>query len=373
MSFPIITHLSQFDEILKTKSEIKLKEETVLGQKVYIIAYMVSMPNTFDSALAKECRGITFDADGNVISRPFHKFMNVGQTEDSQPDKIDWNNVSLITEKIDGSLMTPVHFRDNGQSIIKWKSKKSFYSDVAIATEKLPMPADVVKYLGVGETPMYEFVSPDHRIVLDYQTDQLHYLMSRNMRTGEYNIDSRISDPRIIKTISRDRIADIYQFIDTVKGMEGIEGYVIWDGHDFYKIKTQWYLERHRAMDAISIRDLIDLIVEDKIDDIIATLNLYGLTRNIDLINKYCEEMAHATRVWDTYVNSTFIYCRNEFDGNRKAIAEYLFKHHKQIATLVFNKLDNKEYYTPMRKIIGTHIKDKYKGRVLFMGQEKNI
>lgn len=366
MSFPIITHLSQFDEILKTKSEIKLKTEEVDGQKISIVSYMVAMPNTFDSALAKECRGITFDAEGKVISRPFHKFMNIGQTAESQPDKIDWNNVSLITEKIDGSLMMPVRFGDT----IRWKSKKSFYSDVAVTAQSLPMPSIVSEYLDRGETPMFELVSPQHRIVLNYDTTALHYLMSRNNETGEYNINSRMSDPRIVKEISHNRISDIYQFIDHVRGMTDIEGYVLWDGKDFYKVKTEWYLERHRAIDSISVRDLIDLIVDDKIDDIVATLNLYGLTANVELINKYCEEVAHTTRTWDVYVSGTYTYCKHEFGDDRKAFAQYLHKHHKPIAGIIFNMLSGKDYYSQMRKMIGMMMKEKYKGRVIQMGRE---
>ena len=269
--------------------------------------------------------------------------------------------------------MMPVRIPVGESNIVRWKSKKSFYSDVAITAEKTKVTTDINSYLDKGETPIFELVSPDHRIVLPYEETKLHYLMSRNIHTGEYNIGSRDSDPAVIKMIAHERISDIYQFIDHVRKLTGIEGYVLWDGKDFYKIKTEWYLERHHAISSMSVRDLIDLIVEDKIDDVIATLNLYSLTRNIELITKYCDEVAHATRTWDVYVNSIYVYCKHEFGDDRKASAEYLYKTNKQIAPLVFNILSGKDYYTPMRRMIGDLMKEKYKGHVIFMGQEKGI
>jgi tRNA splicing ligase len=115
-----------FIELTKKKEEIKCKEEIIDGQKVYIFSYMVSMENTFDSDLARECRGIVFDENKNCICRPFHKFFNVGEKEFTLPDKIDWNNIDHVGIKHDGSMLTPVFINNK----IYFKSKKSFYSDV---------------------------------------------------------------------------------------------------------------------------------------------------------------------------------------------------------------------------------------------------
>ncbi len=46
-----------------------------------VIDYIYTTDDTFDTALARECRGLKFDADGRIIGRPFHKFFNLGDKE----------------------------------------------------------------------------------------------------------------------------------------------------------------------------------------------------------------------------------------------------------------------------------------------------
>lgn len=45
-----------------------------------MINYLYTLDNTFDSAVARECRGLKFDPDGKLIARPFHKFFNLAKS-----------------------------------------------------------------------------------------------------------------------------------------------------------------------------------------------------------------------------------------------------------------------------------------------------
>ena len=99
--YEIINHISQFDETLKTKEEIRLKKEKIGNHEFSIISYMIAMPNTFNSLLSRECRGIVFNEKGEVVSRPFHKFFNIGEKEFTQPNKL--KNIIGYSKKIDGS------------------------------------------------------------------------------------------------------------------------------------------------------------------------------------------------------------------------------------------------------------------------------
>lgn len=56
-----ITHISQFDEILKNKL-IRCKKETVEGEEVSIISYMIDDGTLFHNELERERRGITFNS-----------------------------------------------------------------------------------------------------------------------------------------------------------------------------------------------------------------------------------------------------------------------------------------------------------------------
>ena len=104
------TDINAFNDILRTKPEISLKMEIVNGKiEVGIISYNMEKSNTFDTELARECRGITFRLDtGDLISRPFHKFFNINEKPFTQAAKIDWQNIIYISEKIDGVLAVPV-------------------------------------------------------------------------------------------------------------------------------------------------------------------------------------------------------------------------------------------------------------------------
>jgi len=57
--------------------------------------------------LRRECRGIVFGNDGKVIARRFHKFFNVNETDETLSTKINLNRPFVITEKLDGTMISP--------------------------------------------------------------------------------------------------------------------------------------------------------------------------------------------------------------------------------------------------------------------------
>jgi RNA ligase len=80
-----------------------------------IINYAVAFADTFapvtsvGDAIRRECRGLIFrKSDGKIIRRPFHKFFNIGEKEETQPDVIKavLDDTSSL-EKLDGSMIAP--------------------------------------------------------------------------------------------------------------------------------------------------------------------------------------------------------------------------------------------------------------------------
>ena len=63
--------------------------------------------------IRRNMRGVTFDAAGNLVSLPLHKFFNVNQTAETQFDLIK-HHTATIYEKLDGCLdgNTPIEFCD---------------------------------------------------------------------------------------------------------------------------------------------------------------------------------------------------------------------------------------------------------------------
>ena len=97
---------------------IQGRDEFVVAERdsYTVINYIVSMSDTFEmsgpndltGAIRRECRGLIFDKAGVLISRPFHKFFNVNEREETQMNVIDLGQPHVIMEKMDGSMIRPL-------------------------------------------------------------------------------------------------------------------------------------------------------------------------------------------------------------------------------------------------------------------------
>lgn len=104
--FPRITHL---DEI---RTAIAGADEFIIAERDwgYVVNYLVNMKDTFppvetvNDAIRREARGLIFDRDGSLISRPYHKFFNVNERDETQAHLIDLSQPHRILEKLDGCL-----------------------------------------------------------------------------------------------------------------------------------------------------------------------------------------------------------------------------------------------------------------------------
>lgn len=257
---------------------ISFKEEVVDGVTVVIIAYQISTTEMWKEPLALETRGITFEKEtGKLISRPFEKFFNLGENDWTTLNNFIPNGYVDVRVKRDGSMLTPVLINNK----IHWKTKKSFYSDVAILAAK---HAETINGFNkwcelmcfYNLTPIFEFTSPDNRVVIDYGVEPKFTLLAiRDNETGEYmNINSYTSPLNHINVIEKiDINTDIETFISTIKDMKGVEGFVITMQNRIYgnrvkfKVKTQWYSDNHRVMTDLRERDVAAAVINESVDD----------------------------------------------------------------------------------------------------------
>lgn len=272
--------LSDFD-CFRDDPMIKFKEEVVEGISYTTIAYMIGNKELWDHPLARETRGITFETkSGKCVSRPFAKFFNVGEREEVSPAFVKANMMEVY-EKRDGSMLTPIF---NKYGNIVFKTKKSFYSDVAnqansIASISIENFCRIC--LGVyNSTPIFEFTHPDHRIVLDYPGESHFTLLAiRQNDSGDY------FDYDTMKAFAAECNIPVIKRLDltwdqlqkSVEGDRGIEGYVILlkDGSRV-KLKTAWYSSVHRVMTEIRVRDVAEAVVNETIDDLKSLVALQG-------------------------------------------------------------------------------------------------
>lgn len=303
--FPLIRNIS---DVLPA---ITGRDEFVVADKgsYTVINYNVMMADTFghvdiatkmvqgakpyfryesDALIRRECRGIIFDSKtGDIIRRPFHKFFNVNEREETQDYVVDLSRPHAILEKLDGSMIAP--FIVNGEMI--WGTKMGA-TDVAKPVEEFVNLRKNGAYLHLadsmlakGWTPIFEWCSRKQRIVLDYgNEDQLVLTAIRNMYTGEYKPHSALvewaqlySNPvngfiPVVRAFEPQ--TDMKAFLDYVRDLEDAEGFVIRfdDGH-MCKAKSHWYVQIHKAKEAIlQDRNIVELILEEHLDDVKAHL-----------------------------------------------------------------------------------------------------
>lgn len=222
--------------------------------------------------LRRNFRGVTFSENtGELISLPLHKFFNVNQTAESQFD-LHKHRKATIYEKMDGSM---IHFFKHPDGRLLASTCRSAQTPQAQEALSLANKDENVKNLILqviadGWTPIFEFVAAHNQIVVQYPKPRLVYLVSRNRLTGDYHFDERFPD----KTNSFEfPFAEVFSQLDKTE----FEGYVCHlenpDGAPILlKAKTPWYMERHRAVDALMrpAYKLYGVVYEGVMDDLIA-------------------------------------------------------------------------------------------------------
>lgn len=277
--FPYL--LSQLDH-LRDDKRVRFIEQEVLGARFTIVSYMVADTDMWKLPFAKECRGIVYNAVGACVCAPFEKFFNLNENEWTQEEVVrQWGLPSVLFDKRDGSMITPVLV--NGS--VWLKTKKSFYSDVARLAQAA-MNDELERFcyfmLNDGYTPIFEFTSRESEIVLNYGDEpQFVLLAARSMLDGSYmpwdQLEARAGNK--IKTVPSFMPLSIDMLKDLAKTEENIEGWVLYWTHNNQrlKVKTDWYRALHHVKTDLRERDIAELIVDEKVDDIKSVVAEMGM------------------------------------------------------------------------------------------------
>jgi len=274
--FPLITSIDDVTPYLVGRDEFVVADK---GDYI-VINYNVGYEDTFNldpdaprqGAIRRECRGLIFYPDGRLMSRPFHKFFNVGEREETQVHNIDLSQPHVIMEKMDGSMIRPIMVGDD----IRLATKMGV-TDTSIAAEKILKDGQLgwmATMMAQGLTPLFEFVSPKNRIVVEYDRAELVLLAVRHNRTGEY---FRAEDMDALRGNDFFPVVPFYGSVDgsfedyiaRQRGREGREGDIIAVGNMRYKIKNDWYVRIHKVKDKIRTdRHILALLLENELDDV---------------------------------------------------------------------------------------------------------
>ncbi len=348
--FPLIDHIN---DVLPA---IKGADEFIVADRgdIQIVNYVVNKPDTFftpDSeinAIRRECRGLVFDTYGNLISRPYHKFFNVNENEEVSVTTLQEiiNQKHWFMEKLDGSMVRPI-ITSRG---LKLATKMGF-SDTAVRAQSWLDTCSLSDEYGVfmlqvlsdGFTPIFEWVSPQDRIVIDYGQSNLILTGLRNNFTGKYfdylPMKSYAEDFGIPVVNANIVSGNLQSIISDIRGEEDSEGYVIrfeGSGH-MAKVKNEWYIQIHSAKELVTNdRLVVHAIFDENLDDLksllpsedldrvnrlekVVTENLLAYVRDIE---KVCESIILsgmsrkevATTIQSPYKTFMFRYI---FDGDK--------------------------------------------------------
>ena len=228
-----------------------------------------------------EMRGITFvfNMDGSLYKRYIllDKFFNVDQTPCSMYSIVKNFEIDNVYVKEDGSVVNFIML-PNGK--IYAKSKMSFISEQAKEVQDLfdndiSLQKFVRSMLEKDIMPVFEFVSPRNRVVLQYDKTELILLRLRCNKTGKYLRLEDFDLEGIRKAVSFE-VKKLDDLIALKSEIKDIEGWIVqFTNGKMVKVKGDHYCALHGILtDSLNREnDIISLILDNKIDDVLGQLS----------------------------------------------------------------------------------------------------
>lgn len=209
----------------------------------------------------RQCRGIVSTDDGTIVARPFDKFFNVDESEETRIDALLARGGAIeITDKLDGSMVA-VWYAD-----WEWhtSTRGSFTSSQAIAalqwlrTEHIELPE-----LLQGTTLLCEWCAPDNRVVLRYDKPELIIIGAREANGFDYPHAGLENIARALGMGTTPRQTEALDaFVSRRTSIIGCEGWVArWPDGFRVKIKTEDYLRLHRLVSGFSAARVRDVLL----------------------------------------------------------------------------------------------------------------
>ena len=331
----------------------------------YVILKYNQLASDFNEQMVRECRGcIIYIPEGfhewaDIVCYPFDKFGNYGE---SYVPSIDWSHAK-VKEKVDGSLMKvwyhngDWHVSTNGTIDARKASTQvegvSFYDVFMRALEKSGNPTDFFMSLDQDYTYMFELVSTETRVTIEYPETAIYYLGARNMlHLNEVEYPQCTVDFKFfpfVKLPAVYSLSTLESCIDAVNAMgANEEGFVVCD--EFFnrlKIKSPEYLiaSRIRNNNAITVRRVVEAMRAGYLDDFYAYAPDYR--DFVDSVLDAYNRIAKALELWYIDVFSAIHQEKNKklheivSKGVPKAFQDYCYKRFNNKVKDAYEYLEN--------------------------------
>jgi len=329
-----------WEEILTNDYNIKIKKE-----EPYAI-FNYGYDCDFSNSIVQESRGIIIDyINLEVVCWPFRKF---GNHNENYADKIDWTSARVL-EKVDGSIIklwydkikNDWQFSTNGTIRAEkagiFNSFNSFLDVIKSAENYKDIPFES---LDKTNTYIFELVSPQTQIVIDYGTTALYHLGTRNNITGkEMEVDIGIQKPKSYPLSSLEDCIKATLALNKDKDNISEEGYVVVDSfYNRVKVKSPAYMAMNNLTQTkiISKKECFEMLIEKspKID-IMCKAN-----PNLVPLFKYYEYKLEELKFEANQLCMLAQKLYEEYSKDRKAVADIITKH--KLSKIAFKCLDKK-------------------------------
>lgn len=327
----------------------------------------------FANPIVQEARGIIINLkDLEVVCFPFRKFGNYGE---SYVDDIDWAS-ARVQEKVDGSIMKVYFF--NGKWCVATNGTVDAYSNVGsfcssgksygqLFDEGAKDAGLDYNKLDPAYTYIFELVSPEAPIVINYPKTTIYHLGTRNNVTGEeIRVDIGVKKPKeyhlnsLKECIEAAKMINADTSLDDIKG----EGYVVVDGNwHRIKIKSPDYLQSHyfKTYNNPSDARVISIIKAGEVEEVctyfpafmdsVKAVEAKIEALRVSMVNylKYVEEDAHSLARKDFFLTH-----RNE---KYCGMATSFFFNAREEAMSIEDYVDKQIDYMPVSKLVDAYEK----------------
>jgi len=364
-----LTYDDCLDIVKYNPFNFKKAENILAGFKVVTFSYFLCKYENFLNPLpdrlevnAFNMRGITFvfNTDGTLYRRylMLPKFFNVNQVESTQYDIVKNKKIKNVTLKEDGSLIA---FMGLPNSEIFAKTILGFDNDQSIAANNILAGDKILKdfvseFISHGSTPLFEYVSPSNRVVLEYKDTSLRFIGYRdNFYNLKYFSVAEIKKiPSEIKCVLALQNFPLENYMTLSKTAEEIEGWVIiFDDEQMIKVKTKWYFDRHGLCTENIYRQdfLIEKYLHEELDDIVSMFNRTDNKEIFSVIDDVKSAVDNYLVFIDNTVRELIASLYGEYKGNWKTFATeenknpgFNFLRYHRLVDDIYEYVDSKEY-----------------------------
>ena len=280
--------VSEGVEKLKELYGIKVKEYP--KDNLYVFNYcQIESPKTND--IVMECRGLILRDNFEIVCRPFDRFFNLGEALNIT-EKFSVSN-SIVYEKLDGSLCKVYHSGESWQVATRgtaYAESENYTGEIfqdlmlnAFGFQNLWNFSNALDLLLIPQdwTLIFEYTSPNNRIVTPYTEDKMYLLGVRDNFSGRdlfstvepiYHALKNSLNVSLPKTFEFSNPEDMKEFVNSLDGLQ--EGVVAFDlkNNLRVKVKADQYVAVHRLRgDSIPTpKRILGLVVTNETEEYLA-------------------------------------------------------------------------------------------------------